>query len=78
MLVTDSFLFADVADVTIYVTRSEVTEKTFIDFANKTIDTNKIVNAAFVLNDVHKTNFGYGNKYGYGYQAEKKKWWRIF
>jgi len=78
MLVTDSFLFADVADVTIYVTRSEVTEKTFIDFANKTIDTKKIVNAAFVLNDVHKTNFGYGNKYGYGYQAEKKKWWQIF
>lgn len=78
MLVTDSFLFADVADATIYVTRSEITEKGFIDFANKNIDTKKINNAAFVLNDIHKTNFGYGNKYGYGYQAEEKKWWQFF
>ncbi len=78
MLVTDSFLFADVADATIYVTRSEVTEKGFIDFANKNIDAKKIVNTAFVLNDIHKTNFGYGNKYGYGYQAEEKKWWQFF
>lgn len=79
MLVTDSFLIADVADATVYVTRSETTEKRFIDFANKNIDSKKINNVAFVLNDVHKTNFGYGNKYGYGYQAEEKKWWqRIF
>ncbi|MCD9853440.1 polysaccharide biosynthesis tyrosine autokinase [Epilithonimonas sp. JDS] len=78
MLVTDSFLFADVADATIYVTRSEITEKAFIEFANKNIETKKIVNAAFVLNDIHKTNFGYGNKYGYGYQAEEKKWWNKF
>lgn len=77
MLVTDSFLISDVADATIYVTRSEVTEKDFIDFANKNIDAKKIKNVGFVLNDVHKTNFGYGNKYGYGYQAEKKKWWKF-
>jgi tyrosine-protein kinase Etk/Wzc len=77
MLVTDSFLFADVADATVYVTRSEITEKTFIDFANSNIDSNKIKNVAFVLNDVHKSNYGYGNKYGYGYQAESKKWWQF-
>ncbi|WP_312765042.1 polysaccharide biosynthesis tyrosine autokinase [Epilithonimonas sp.] len=78
MLVTDSLIIADVADVTIYVTRSEVTEKTFIDYANKNIEAKKIKNVAFVLNDVHKTNFGYGNKYGYGYHAEEKKWWQFF
>lgn len=76
MLVTDSFLFADVADVTVYVTRSEVTEKSFIGFANENIVSNKIHNVAFVLNDVHQSNFGYGNKYGYGYQADEKKWWQ--
>lgn len=75
MLVTDSFLISDNADVTIYVTRSEVTDKDFVDFANKNIDAKKIKNVGFVLNDVHKTNFGYGNKYGYGYQAQEKKWW---
>jgi len=76
MLVTDSFLIAHVADATLYVTRSEVSEKTFIDFINKNVTNKKILNTALVLNDVHKSNFGYGNKYGYGYQAEEKKWWK--
>lgn len=78
MLVTDSLLISNLADATIYVTRSETTEKGFIDFASKNIETNKIRNVGFVLNDVHKTNFGYGNKYGYGYQAEEKRWWQKF
>jgi len=75
MLVTDTLLSADMADATIYVTRSGFTEKPLIDFANKQIATSKIKNVAFVLNDVDKNHFGYGNKYGYGYQAEQKSWW---
>ena len=67
MLVTDTFLFANLADVTIYVTRSEYTEKLLIDFANRNIRDKKIKNVAFILNDVTKSNFGYRNKYGYGY-----------
>lgn len=78
MLVTDSFLISDVADVTVYVTRAETTDKHFIDFANNNIETQKIKNVGFVLNDVKKSNFGYGNKYGYGYQAEEKRWWKKF
>ena len=76
MLVTDTFLFAEMADATLYVTRSAYTEKALIDFANKQIDAKKIINVAFVLNDVSKDYFGYGNKYGYGYQAEERKWWQ--
>ena len=76
MLVTDSFLFAEMADATLYVTRSTYTEKALIDFANKQIDAKKIKNVAFVLNDVSKDYFGYGNKYGYGYNAQDKKWWQ--
>ncbi len=72
MLVTDTFLFADMADATIYVTRSGYTEKGLIEFANKNIDQKKIKNVAFVLNDVEKDYFGYGNKYGYGYGAPEK------
>lgn len=75
MLVTDTFLISDYADATLYITRSEATENSFISFADKNIEDEKLKNAGFVLNDVHKTNFGYGNKYGYGYHAEKKKWW---
>lgn len=72
MLVTDSFLISELADITLYVTRSKYTEKTLIEFANKNIDAGKINNVAFVLNDVDKDYFGYGNKYGYGYTVTEK------
>ncbi|WP_332452546.1 polysaccharide biosynthesis tyrosine autokinase [Chryseobacterium aquaticum] len=75
MLVTDSFLISDVADLTVYVTRSGYTEKELIDFANKQIRDKRIKNVGFVLNDVSKihSGYGYGYKYGYGYGSEKKK-----
>ncbi len=76
MLVTDTLLSSVMADATLYVTRSGYTDKPLIDFANKQIESKKIKNAGFVLNDVDKNNFGYGNKYGYGYQADDKTWWQ--
>lgn len=72
MLVTDTFLFAERADATLYVTRSRYTEKSLIDFANKNIAQEKIKNVGFVLNDVDKDYFGYGNKYGYGYGRQEE------
>ncbi|SDJ35368.1 GumC family protein [Chryseobacterium jejuense] len=74
LLVTDTFLFADLADATLYVTRSRYTEKSLIEFANNNIDSKKINNVGFVLNDVDKNYYGYGNKYGYGYSAKEKNW----
>ncbi|MHC6200113.1 GumC family protein [Elizabethkingia miricola] len=74
MLVTDTFLISDLADATIYVSRSKYTEKALIEFANSNIDQKKIKNVGFVLNDVNKNYFGYGNKYGYGYAAKEKSW----
>lgn len=78
MLVTDTFLFAEMADVTLYVSRSNYTEKALVEFANNSVDSGKIRNVGFVLNDVNKNHLGYGNKYGYGYHAEEKKWWEKF
>lgn len=76
MLVTDSFLIADVADVTVYVTRSGHTEKELIGFINKQIKDKKIKNVGLVLNDVSKIHSGYGyGKYGYGYVADTNKSW---
>lgn len=77
MLVTDTLLIAEMADVTLYVTRAGHTERTLIDFANKQINAQRIKNVAFVLNGVDKNYFGYGNKYGYGYGAVQKRWWQI-
>ncbi|MCZ2085136.1 MAG: polysaccharide biosynthesis tyrosine autokinase [Flavobacteriales bacterium] len=76
MLVTDSLIIADNADATIYVTRSEVSEKDYLKFANNLIASGKLVKPSFVINDVHRSNFGYGNKYGYGYHADEKTLWQ--
>ncbi|MGO4709856.1 GumC family protein [Chryseobacterium sp. 2TAF14] len=78
LLVTDSFLIADKSDAIVYVTRSEVTEKSYLEFLNHSIEDNKLKNVGIVLNGVKESNFGYGNKFGYGYQAEGKKWWQKF
>lgn len=67
MLVTDTLLIAEAADVTVYVSRSQYTERDLIQFANKQVEAQKIKNTAFVLNDVSIEYLGYGNKYGYGY-----------
>lgn len=72
MLVTDTFLISQHADCTVYITRSGYTEKALIDFANKSISSGKIKNVGFVLNDVKKNDFGYGNKYGYGYGTDDR------
>lgn len=78
MLVTDTLLFSELADATVYVVRSLHTDKELIGFANKNIEEGKIKNVAFVLNGVTKNNFGYGNKYGYGYHATEKSLWEKF
>jgi capsular exopolysaccharide synthesis family protein len=78
LLVTDSFLLANKADVTVYVTRADVTEKDYLEFLNNSLNDGKVKNVGIVLNGVTESNFGYGNKFGYGYSAEEKKWWQKF
>jgi len=41
-----------------------------------TVEDKKIANVGIVLNGVEESNFGYGNKFGYGYQATKTSWWK--
>ncbi|MBD3905445.1 polysaccharide biosynthesis tyrosine autokinase [Chryseobacterium sp. Ch-15] len=78
LLVTDSFSITENSDLVVYVTRSEVSEKKYIDFLNNSVKDKKLNNVGIILNGVNETNFGYGNKFGYGYNAEEKKWWHIF
>lgn len=75
LLVTDTFLIAELSDVTIYVSRSKYTEKALLEFANTNIDQKKIKNVGFVLNDVSRENLGYSNKYGYGYNNHSEQSW---
>ncbi|WP_454047212.1 GumC family protein [Chryseobacterium sp. Marseille-Q8038] len=75
LLVTDTFLIAELSDITIYVSRSKYTEKALLEFANSNIDQKKIKNVGFVLNDVNRENLGYSNKYGYGYNQHTEQSW---
>lgn len=67
MLVTDTLLISDLADATLYVTRSGYTEKDFIKFINDSKAGSKILNVGLIVNDVSNNDMGYGNKFGYGY-----------
>lgn len=68
MPVSDTSILAEYAEATIYILRSEYSDKKFIEFLNNIEKQGKIKKVVTVLNDVHRTNYGYGNVYGYGYE----------
>ncbi|WP_347374999.1 polysaccharide biosynthesis tyrosine autokinase [Aequorivita sp. Q41] len=78
MLVTDTLLINQYADITLYTLRAGYTEKRLLDFPLEQEKTKKLKNVAFVLNNVSMANFGYGNKYGYTYGKEKKSFFKRF
>ncbi len=75
MLVTDTLLISDKADVTIYVSRANYTEKPLLDYVKDTVEGGKLKNVAMVLNNVKMANFGYGNKYAYSYGVDQDSGW---
>ncbi|WP_209399737.1 polysaccharide biosynthesis tyrosine autokinase [Pseudozobellia sp. WGM2] len=77
MVVTDTLLISEYANLLIYVTRAGVTETRAIDYPIKLQQEGKIKGLSFVVNDVETSNLGYGGKYGYGYGKTQKKWWKF-
>jgi capsular exopolysaccharide synthesis family protein len=77
MVVSDTLIITKYSDHVIYVTRAGVTETNVIDFPIKLKNEGKLKNLSFVVNDVKENNLGYGGKYGYGYGATAKKWWKF-
>lgn len=74
MLVTDTLLISQHADLTLYVTRAEFTDKKLLNYPKELYADKRLNNMAFVVNNVSYSNFGYGTKYGYGYGVEKESW----
>ena len=72
ILVTDTFLINKFADVTMYVTRANYTDKVLLNYLQETIDDKKLDNVSLIVNDVKVSNFGYGRKYSYEYTSGKK------
>lgn len=72
MLVTDTLLINNFADLTLYVVRADYTERRLLEFPVDCVEEGKLQSVSFILNNLKMANFGYGNKYGYTYGAEKK------
>lgn len=66
MLVTDTLIICESADITMYVARAGYTEKQLLNYAKDLNKDGKIKNMALVLNDVKEGRIGYGYGYGYG------------
>ena len=74
LLVSDTFEISNVADFTLYVIRSNHTEKKLSDFIKDIKYTNKLNSINLILNSVgnsasygYKYGYQYGYKYGYRY-----------
>jgi len=76
LLVADTFLISDYADLILYIVRAGYTEKELLHFPVDSYEEGKLPNLTFVLNDIKAGNFSYGNKYGYGYSNKKKSIWK--
>ncbi|SHJ76580.1 capsular exopolysaccharide family [Arenibacter nanhaiticus] len=70
ILVTDTLLISQHADATLFVTRAGYTDKRLLEFSKDLNKNKKLINMAYVLNDVRLgkgKGYGYGYNYGYGY-----------
>jgi tyrosine-protein kinase Etk/Wzc len=69
ILVTDTLLISQLADVTLYMVRANYTDKNLLNFIKELNEQKKLKNMAFVLNDIGSGKaYGYGYGYGYGYK----------
>lgn len=70
-LVSDGFLLSRLADVNLYIARSEYTPKKYLEDAGRYFKEGKLKRLYFILNSVNMNaaehRYGFGKKYGYGY-----------
>jgi Mrp family chromosome partitioning ATPase len=74
ILVTDTMLISSLADATLYIVRSNFTEKSLLSYSKELFESGKLKNMAYVINSVGSSksygySYNYGYNYGYGGQA---------
>ncbi len=72
MLVTDTLLISQYADLTLYIVRADYTEKKAIKHPKELLKDGKLRHVAFVVNNVEHSKFGYTKRYDYSYGHVKK------
>lgn len=82
--VNDTLLISNTADLTIYLTRHDYTEKNLVTYVDSLNENSKLKNIAFIINGIgsnakygygynYKYSYNYGYGYGYGENTETKK-----
>ncbi|NJB72637.1 capsular exopolysaccharide synthesis family protein [Saonia flava] len=69
ILVTDTMLISNYADITLFVVRAGLTDKKLMEFSASLNKRKKLKNMAYVLNDIghgKAKDYNYGREYGYG------------
>lgn len=67
LLLADTFLISNYADLTLYLIRAGQTKKKVLEFALEAQADGKLKNMGFLLNDVKMSDTSYGYNYGYTY-----------
>lgn len=78
-IVSDTLNFSHLADVTVFVTKYDHTDKSNLVYINNFIKKEQLKNVGILINGVNmKTAYGYGMNYGYTYQEAKikKRWYK--
>ena len=77
--VNDTLLISKYADLTVYITRYNFTDRELINYSKNLFSDNKLKNMAYILNGIksnynnkYSYNYGYGYGYGYGNDEENK------
>jgi len=74
VLVTDTMLISQLADVTVYISRANFTDKKILSYSEDLFESGKLKNMAYVINGVGASrSYGYGYNYGYGYGYGSKE-----
>ena len=69
ILVADTLMISQLADVTLYVVRSGFTPKGLLEYSVGLSDKDKLKNLVYVINNVGKNDsYGYGYRYRYSYK----------
>jgi capsular exopolysaccharide synthesis family protein len=75
-MVSDTLNFSHLADVTVYVTKFDYTNKSSLVQLNKFIKKEQLKNVGILINDVNTKKaygYNYGVNYGYSYEYQEKK-----
>lgn len=68
LLVTDTLLIANLADLVVYVTRADLTEEQLVEYSRGLNEDGKIKHMAYIVNSIGWMNvYGYSYKYNYNY-----------